>query len=68
MKRSIEGDDIEIEIKRFRNFSYMLSRVHKQPPVQQSERGLRVGGWGYYTPDVKITGLKLTLQSYITQI
>lgn len=47
----------------------MLSRVHKQPPVQQFERGVEGGGGsGYYTPDLKITGLKLTLQSYITQI
>jgi hypothetical protein len=30
MRRNIAGDFIEIEIKRLRNFGYMLTEVHTQ--------------------------------------
>jgi hypothetical protein len=55
---NIARDDIEIEIRRFRNFSYMLSESTSNRQATHL-KGVSVV---YCIPDVKITGLKLTGQ------
>jgi hypothetical protein len=47
LKRNTAGDDIEIEIRSFRNFSYMLSESRRNRPSSNLESGLYTGGLLY---------------------